>query len=144
MARNEPTPVYSSTVGKREQIRSLVALLHGSPPRRLPRGEAKRIADQLGTSDKYVHTTVCEMRAGRLTDVGRAERTIGSLPERVQRLEVERPGLSRIEQARILGVSYSAVRQAAYILRMLGGNSPRRTAHKPTTRVATKRTGWTP
>lgn len=142
-----PTPIYRSMRGgKRETIRAAIAVAYGDPPPLgLPYGWAVAIADRLGVSSHHVLTVATLMRKGRLSDRGPILRCLDSLPERIQKLERDRPGLSRIEQAAILGTTPGAVRDAAYRLRLMGGHAPARNRRiQPSQRVVSPITGWTP
>lgn len=130
--------------GKREEIRALIALRIGNPPRHMEKGEAVAIAKDLGVTPSWVSCVAYEMRRGTLPVRGAVLKVVDSLPERLQKLEREQPGLTRVEQARILGTTRGSVRDAAYRLRCMGGHSPRRHRQPASGRVITPATGWMP
>jgi hypothetical protein len=142
-----PTPVYRSLRGgMRETIRAAIAIAYGDPPPTgLPYGWAVDLASRLGVTSQHVATVATCMRKGTLPDRGSIIRCVGSLPERLQQLERDRPGLSRGEQASILGTTAGAVRDAAYRLRLMGGHAPSRVRRlRPSDRRVVVATGWTP
>lgn len=142
-----PTVIYSALPsGSRERIRSFLALRLGPSVRRMRRGEAMEVAADLGVTSAHVSTVACLMRKGQMPERGKTVMTIGSLPERLHRLEMERPGLTRLEQAVILGTTHGAVRDAAYRLRLMGGHAPCRIVRKRSTKRGpiVPATGWRP
>ena len=132
--------------GMGERIRIAIAMRYGSPPPNvLPRGWAAVLADELGVTSGWVSAIAWRMRNGKTPTRGAIVRCVDSLPERLQRLECERPGLSRIEQAEILGTTVLSLRDAAYRLRAMGGHAPhRRRPARPSNRTIAPKTGWRP
>lgn len=132
--------------GMGERIRIAIAMRYGSPPPDgLPRGWAAELAAELGIKPIRVSVIAWRMRTGKMPTRGKTICQVGSLPERLHRLESERPGLSRIEQAEILGTTYGSLRDAAYRLRAMGGHAPRRRrTARPSNRAIAPKTGWRP
>lgn len=132
--------------GMGERIRIAIAMRYGNPPSRgLPRGWAVELAAELGVKPIRVSVIAWRMRNGTAPTRGATICQVGSLPERLQRLERERPGLSRIEQAEILGTTAGSLRDAAYRLRAMGGHAPRRhRTARPSNRTIEPKTGWRP
>lgn len=132
--------------GMDERIRIAIAMRYGNPPSRgLPRGWAVELAAELGVGRKRVSVIAWRMRNGKTPTRGVTICQVDSLPERLQRLEREQPGLSRIDQAEILGTTVGSLRDAAYRLRAMGGHAPhRRRPARPSNRAIVPKTGWRP
>ena len=131
--------------GTGERIRLAIAMRHGNPPPKLPRGWAADLAEELGVTSAWVRAIAWRMRHGETSTRGAIVCRVDSLPERLQRLERERPGLSRIEQAKILDTTHGSLRDAAYRLRAMGGHAPhRRRPARPSNRTIEPKTGWRP
>ena len=132
--------------GTGERIRVAIAMRHGEPPPLgLPRGWAADLADALGVKPHWISAIAWRMRHGEMPSRGAIVCRVDSLPERLQRLERERPGLSRRQQAEVLGSTYRSVMDAAYRLRAMGGHAPKRIRPaRPSTRTISPATGWRP
>jgi hypothetical protein len=132
--------------GTGERIRVAIAMRHGEqPPLGLPRGWATSLAADLGVTPAWVRAIAWRMRHGEVPTRGAIVCRVDSLPERLQRLERERPGLSRRDQAEALGTTYRTILDTAYRLRAMGGHAPMRIHRaRPSTRVIAPQTGWRP
>lgn len=92
-------------------------------------GDNEQLADIFGCDAQYVATVRMKVRRGWRPKGKPLPLPPGALTTRLLELDGKYPGLSRLEQARILGCSYGMLRDTAYRLRKMGFALTGREAH---------------
>lgn len=92
-------------------------------------GENRELAEIFRCNPQIVATVRMKLRRGWRPSGRPAPLPPGALTTRLLGLDQKRPGLSRVEQARILGTSHGMIRDTVYRLRKMGYRISGRSRH---------------